>query len=281
MNHNNNNKPSGFGWFSHRTTTTPATTATTATTAAAVAAAAEPQVLMDQALARLAQAIRLVTPQTCLPLYTIQYEDARPKPGRILPFIARLDYGPLPPCFLASVEGGGSAVDGMAFNLDRAKTYIPFLADYASPPLEVGAVAYCWARVLPPMIYANRKRNRLALAPATTTTTTTNNNNGGARLVAILDFTHRADDVHYDISKAMGRVLCALGVNHPFTKIECWGCERTFEARLVKCSLCRVARYCSKACQRAHWFAGHRHDCVHMRVMAGGQHRLGEEEEED
>jgi len=238
-------KPSGFGWFSHRKTDAEAG----AEEAVAPHNHGEAQALMDHALARLAQA---VDGTAIIPLYTIEYEAAQPKPGHILPFIARLDYGPLPACFQ-----GASVVDGMAFNLERAKAYIPFIAAFASQP--TGAVAYCWARMLPPMIYANRKRNRVALTPVAA--------GEAPRLVAIIDFTHRADDVHYDISKAMGRVICAIGVNHPFTKIECWGCERTFETRLVKCSLCRVARYCSKACQRAHWFAGHRNDCAQMGVV--------------
>ena len=31
--------------------------------------------------------------------------------------------------------------------------------------------------------------------------------------------------------------------------------------KMKKCSVCKVARYCSEACQRAHWKAGHKREC--------------------
>lgn len=42
----------------------------------------------------------------------------------------------------------------------------------------------------------------------------------------------------------------------------CLGCATLFRNTLMKCSGCRVCRYCSAGCQKAHWTAVHRKHCA-------------------
>ena len=40
----------------------------------------------------------------------------------------------------------------------------------------------------------------------------------------------------------------------------CKACD-TSDARLSRCARCEAVFYCSVECQRAHWKAGHKHEC--------------------
>ena len=40
----------------------------------------------------------------------------------------------------------------------------------------------------------------------------------------------------------------------------CAACSKKGDIHL-KCGACAAAAYCGKACQKAHWKAGHKHDC--------------------
>lgn len=47
----------------------------------------------------------------------------------------------------------------------------------------------------------------------------------------------------------------------------CQGCMLTFDIKqLDKCSRCRLARYCSRRCQKDHWKAVHKEDCELLRT---------------
>jgi hypothetical protein len=41
---------------------------------------------------------------------------------------------------------------------------------------------------------------------------------------------------------------------------ECWNCKAVRD-KLPLCTRCKVARYCSKDCQKTHWKAGHKDEC--------------------
>jgi hypothetical protein len=46
----------------------------------------------------------------------------------------------------------------------------------------------------------------------------------------------------------------------------CAQCQR-IEIKLKACAGCNYLWYCSKACQKVHWKAGHRQDCPHMALI--------------
>ena len=62
-----------------------------------------------------------------------------------------------------------------------------------------------------------------------------------------------------DSMLATDAIMSVLSQQIPVRHI-CGGCEMVVDGRL-KCSACRRAVYCSKACQKAHWSNGHKHEC--------------------
>ena len=59
----------------------------------------------------------------------------------------------------------------------------------------------------------------------------------------------------------------------------CWHCHKAKlnACALMKCSLCNIAKYCSKACQKKDWLC-HKQTCATLQQKAEGSH---EEEEHD
>merc|ERR1711964_581551 len=60
----------------------------------------------------------------------------------------------------------------------------------------------------------------------------------------------------------------------------CCGPSCSMETGLKACQQCKSVWYCSRACQKRHWRAGHKKDCKHMtdarKVFKGGKlHKPG------
>lgn len=73
----------------------------------------------------------------------------------------------------------------------------------------------------------------------------------------------------------LGLALTALPISYACSNPYCCNLEGLSEQQLVtgsshKCSACRTARYCSPACQSAHW-AQHKTTCKALRAAAAGK----------
>lgn len=59
--------------------------------------------------------------------------------------------------------------------------------------------------------------------------------------------------------------LASVGASEPMQVCSYEECAQRYMPhggqKRKKCSVCKVARYCSEACQRAHWKAGHKREC--------------------
>jgi len=62
-----------------------------------------------------------------------------------------------------------------------------------------------------------------------------------------MTFVNRLEDPH--APKGSSLLLCA-------------NCSKMYLNPLRKCARCKVARYCSKECQKAHWKSGHKSVCA-------------------
>lgn len=62
-----------------------------------------------------------------------------------------------------------------------------------------------------------------------------------------------------EIRKSLVKLLNGVSILLPFNKL-CAFCGRCAED-LVKCSDCKVTRYCNKDCQKDHWDKAHKHVC--------------------
>ena len=62
---------------------------------------------------------------------------------------------------------------------------------------------------------------------------------------------------HYELSRLVRHVATNLISNRRI----CWECETCPEDGLKECAKCRLAAYCSAACQRKAWKEGHRNKC--------------------
>ena len=70
--------------------------------------------------------------------------------------------------------------------------------------------------------------------------------------------------------QAMTPVLDAPHVRQFSSIPRCSGCGRQATS-LKKCSRCRVAAYCSRACQVHHWKeGGHKQECAQLEAGSGG-----------
>lgn len=65
------------------------------------------------------------------------------------------------------------------------------------------------------------------------------------------------------------------------SELNCHACNKSAETakqeggKLTICSGCKGVSYCSKACQREHWKAGHRHECTSSSSPSSGVQLLG------
>lgn len=58
-------------------------------------------------------------------------------------------------------------------------------------------------------------------------------------------------------------------------KVECSVCLATKEKKkLMHCTVCKVARYCSRDCQKQHWTSIHKKTCNQMRTLSKLLERL-------
>ncbi len=57
-----------------------------------------------------------------------------------------------------------------------------------------------------------------------------------------------------------------LNSNVPGICAQCGKAEDTHQIKLKKCSRCQMVRYCSVNCQRIHWLAGHKSECVEAKA---------------
>jgi hypothetical protein len=73
--------------------------------------------------------------------------------------------------------------------------------------------------------------------------------------------------------KAVGQSLCAFAVRRVCNNPLCCNMSGASEAALVAgrtclCSGCRVARYCSRVCQKQHWKSQHKPVCQALAAAA-------------
>lgn len=65
---------------------------------------------------------------------------------------------------------------------------------------------------------------------------------------------------HSSETQVWGKLL-QLGVTQITLECTCFNCGKIDVLCLQKCGQCRVARYCSKKCQREHWHQNHKTEC--------------------
>ena len=79
------------------------------------------------------------------------------------------------------------------------------------------------------------------------------------RFVRALDSTRRQFGQGPELPPATRRLTCSYcGTTNPLSQVSfayCGGCRHSGIARID------LPRYCSEACQRAHWHAGHKDEC--------------------
>ena len=57
-------------------------------------------------------------------------------------------------------------------------------------------------------------------------------------------------------------------LRRPISGKACWWCNRETDTKLQKCSLCKIAHYCSRQCQKEAWPGHEKKECKILQVMS-------------